>query len=336
MKKIRKFNIPYTFISALLGFFLLNNSFVFSQETEDQLASPKGIENSYYAEENESCLKCHGEKIYILQDTIMGLEKKASMCIDNRIDRDAFYNSVHYSFSCLDCHSYDYLTFPHALELRFEEHLNCLDCHGYDETYAKYKFEEIEEECMKSVHYQATNGSFTCWDCHDPHSNKLISRGSTNIPQVVLQTNSHCLECHGSIEAFELLSDKDLGNIVPKHQWLPNQELHFGAVRCIECHTEINDSLMVAHNILPAKDAVRNCVSCHSQNSILMGSLYKYQSKETRLESGFLNGAIINNNSYVIGANRSKFLNIISLLVFGLAFIVMSVHVTFRIIHRKN
>lgn len=307
-----------------------------AQEVTEEVVSSKGIENSFYAEENEECLKCHGGKSYILYDSISGTEKKASMCVDNRIDRDAFYNSVHFSFSCMDCHSYEYVEFPHPLAVRFEEKLNCTDCHGYDETYAKYKFEEIEEEHMKSVHFQSSNGDFKCWNCHDPHSNKLIRRETADIMAVVLASNSTCLNCHGNIEAFALLSEKELGDIVPMHQWLPNQELHFSAVRCIECHTEVNDSLLIAHNILPADQAVRKCVSCHSQNSILMGSLYKYQSKETRLESGFLNGAIINNNAYVIGANRSKFFNIFSILVFGFAFLVMGVHVTFRIIHRKN
>ena len=40
------------------------------------------------------------------------------------------------------------------------------------------------------------------------------------------------------------------------HEWLPNETLHFQNVRCIECHTQINDSILVAHLVLPKEKAL--------------------------------------------------------------------------------
>ncbi len=318
------------------AFVLLSNSIKdgLAQDIE-QLAPEKGIENNVYADENEQCFRCHGEKNYVLKDTIIGLEKKVSMCLQNRVERDEFYNSVHWSFSCFDCHSDEYLEFPHAISLRFEEYWTCMDCHGYDENFAQYKFEEIDEDHAKSVHFTSADGDFSCWNCHDPHSYKLLSRENKDISEVILESNKTCLDCHGSEDAFGLLSTRELGNVVPEHEWLPNQSLHFKSVRCIECHSQLNDSLLIAHNVMPSDSAVRNCVECHTGNSILMGSLYKFQSKENRSEYGFRNGTIIKNNSYVIGANRSRLLNIGSIGIFGLTLLVMGIHVIFRIRYRK-
>ena len=92
------------------------------------------------------------------------------------------------------------------------------------------------------------------------------------------------------------------------------------------------DSILVAHLIRPKTEAVRLCNECHSKNSILMASLYKFESKEQR-KDGFFNGIILN-ESYVIGANRNEYLNILSLLVLAGVIGVIVVHIFFRI--RKN
>jgi hypothetical protein len=41
------------------------------------------------------------------------------------------------------------------------------------------------------------------------------------------------------------------------HEWLPNQQLHFGSVRCIECHAVIQKDILVAHQIKPKEKAVK-------------------------------------------------------------------------------
>ncbi len=335
IKKCKNSVVPLFIIA---GFFILliGTAIAEPQQDEQEVAIEKGMENNIFADENENCFECHAEKYFVLKDTLFGEEKFSVMGDHNRIIRDEFYHSVHWSFGCMDCHSEEYNEFPHPLQVRFEDYWSCLDCHGYDENFAQFNFEEIDSEHMKSVHYTATDGDFSCWKCHDPHTYKLLSRSTTRIEEVIVESNNICLECHGNEEIFKLLSPKELGNVIPQHDWLPNQSLHFKAVRCIECHAEANDSILVAHHIQPADSAVRKCVECHSSNSILMGTLYKHRAQETREQQGFINGVIISNDAYVIGANRSRLLNVASLVLFGLVLGAIAVHTLLRIIIRKK
>ena len=63
-----------------------------------------------------------------------------------------------------------------------------------------------------------------------------------------------------------------------------------------------------------------------------MASLYKFESKVQRRD-GFFNGIILN-ESYVIGANRNEYLNIISLIIFIGVIGIIGIHVVFRM--RQN
>jgi hypothetical protein len=60
-----------------------------------------------------------------------------------------------------------------------------------------------------------------------------------------------------------------------------------------------------------------------------MASLYKFESKAQRRD-GFFNGIILN-ESYVIGANRNEYLNLLSLILFVGVIGVISIHIIFRI-----
>ena len=108
-------------------------------------------------------------------------------------------------------------------------------------------FEEIEKEFQQSTHFNANRDAFTCWKCHNPHSYKISIRDSKNITQSIAYDNQICLNCHSDFERFQLLTDRKEINLIQKHEWLPNQALHFSQVRCIECHARPNDSLLVAH-----------------------------------------------------------------------------------------
>jgi nitrate reductase cytochrome c-type subunit len=315
------------FLILLFGAFIIQKAA--GQDTVKLKASY--YEVSPYVEDNEKCLTCHGEPKYTLKDSAMGRTVTEYMCPDRIIDRDAFYSGVHRSFSCLDCHPYDFEVFPHSVEARLTEMLLCMDCHGYDESYAQYHFEEIEGEYGESIHHIE---GFSCWKCHDPHSYRAFMRNTSDIKDAILYDNNMCLNCHGNFERFMLLTDREEINLVASHDWLPNQLAHIRSVRCIECHTEINDSILIAHKILPKKEAVRNCAECHSRDSRLMQTLYKFEVKEER-KAGFVNGVIIN-NAYVIGANQNVILNRLSLIVFALTFLVILFHTVLRIIKLKN
>lgn len=301
-------------------------------ETEKQ--EKKTIEpqfsNFKNASENEKCLKCHGQSKYTYENKEENKTVNKRMYSELIIDRSTFYESNHREFKCIDCHSEDYVNFPHDGNLRMEAKATCLDCHGGDEQYAKFHFENIEKEFQESVHSEKHSKDFTCWMCHNAHTYKINARTNENIKQTIAYDNAICLNCHGDIRNYQLLTDKENPNLINKHEWLPNQVLHFRSVRCIECHTKnIADSTLVAHKILPKTEAVKKCQECHSTNSVLMASLYQYQVKEVRSTKGFITGSIVN-DSYVIGANRNYFLNMLSIIIASLVIIGITIHAILR------
>jgi hypothetical protein len=335
------FNMPYKIIRAfptLVLLLLALSSYTFGKESENQPspAQQYNPEDSPSFQDNEFCLRCHASGYFTLSDSVSGQTRRQAMCDNFNISRDKYYNSVHRSFSCTDCHSMEYQTFPHAASLRFEPAFACIDCHGGDENFAKYHFEGIEEDYSKSVHFKLENGEFTCWKCHNPHSYIPLARRDSLTTNFVVSSNQMCLECHGDFEKFQLLSDRELSGVIKKHDWLPNQNLHFKSVRCIECHSAINNDILISHNILPKDSAISDCVKCHSGNSILMGTLYKFRTIESRKSFGFVNSAIIANDSYVIGANHSRFMNLTGILIIILTLFAVCVHIIFRIQKSKK
>ncbi len=283
--------------------------------------------------ENQKCLKCHGDNFYTYYNEWTETDVKERMNPYYVIDSTDFYNSNHDGFVCIDCHSYEYEEFPHPGYLRMELKYTCLDCHAGDEDYAMYNFEQIQEEFENSVHSSRHDETFTCWMCHDPHEYKINARTNLNVKEIIIYDNEICLSCHADIDKYQLLTDARNPNILETHEWLPNQALHFKSVRCIECHALSSDTLLVAHQIMPKENAVKKCVECHSDNSILMASLYKHQAQERRNKAGFINGSILN-EAYVIGANRNVYLNWISVALFGLVFIGIFTHAVLRIIKK--
>jgi len=279
--------------------------------------------------DNNRCFKCHGQEKYEYTNATLGKQVKAMMCSERLIHKNEFYSSNHKSFSCTDCHSAEYVKFPHSGELRMEQKYNCIDCHGGDEKFSEYHFEDIDSEYQKSVHYILEDDGFSCWKCHNPHTYKISVRNKENLKETIVYDNAICLNCHSNFSHFQLLTDRKEINIIQKHDWLPNQTLHFVNMRCIECHTQINNNIPVSHLIKSKDQAVRLCNECHSKNSMLMASLYKFESKEQRRD-GFFNGIILN-ASYVIGANRNEYLNLLSLIIFVGVIVIIGIHIIFRI-----
>ncbi len=323
------------FLFGTLIFFCAHNFASGSVHTGENSNKTDSVTfRSPFFEDNERCFKCHGQNKYEYTNENLGRQVKDLMFSERIVDRTRFYQSNHKSFSCTDCHSGEYVKFPHPGELRMEEKYNCIDCHGGDEKFAKFHFEEIESEYQMSVHFKLEPEGFTCWKCHGPHDYKINIRNSTNIKETILYDNNICLDCHANFNHFKLLTEKEEINILQKHEWLPNQISHFKNVRCIECHSEINDTVLVSHLINPKEKAVKKCNECHSQNSMLMSSLYKFQSREQR-KDGFFNGIILN-QSYVIGANRNEYLNILSIVISALVLIIIGIHVFFRASGKQN
>lgn len=288
---------------------------------------------SAYDEENNSCFHCHGQEKYKYTNETLGTVVTDLMCENRIVRKTDFYRSNHKSFACTDCHTGGYDTFPHPGEARMEQKYNCLDCHSNDMQFAQYRFEEIDAEYHESVHAKLEAEGFTCWSCHNPHTYRITAR-NRNLTETVAYDNAICLNCHSNFNRFQLLTDREEINIIDQHDWLPNQKSHFGSVRCIECHARVSDSLLVSHFVRPKDQAVKQCNECHSKNSLLMASLYKYESKAQR-QDGFFNGVIMN-DAYVIGANRNEYLNYISAAVLIMVLGGIVVHIFFRIKNRKK
>ncbi len=338
-------------VLAIIGVFLLIYAISKSAETELPEASmgqsPVVDSSKIYnpadtaylkkfknAVENENCLKCHGQSKYTYENAESGKKVTKRMYVELIMNREVFYESNHREFKCIDCHSEDYGTFPHPGALRMEAKANCLDCHGGDEKYAKFHFESIDKEFMESMHSEKHSDDFTCWMCHNAHTYKITARSDDNIKHTIAYDNAICLDCHGNISKYQVLTDKQNPNIIRKHEWLPNQVLHFQSVRCIECHTrKQDDSTLVAHKILPKTQAVKKCTECHSSNSVLMAALYKYQVKEVRSAKGFFT-SVFSGDSYAIGANRNFYLNMLSIVILSIVFAGIIIHAVLRIVKK--
>ena len=284
--------------------------------------------------ENSHCLKCHASQTYTFYNEWLDSETKRMMNPFYILDTTMIEASVHGGFKCSDCHSPDYKTYPHNAELKLEPLNTCIDCHGGDDTYADYQFDKIEEEFHKSVHFEVSGESFTCSKCHNQHYYRATARNSSNISEIVSYNNGICLSCHDNLLKYQTIAADENPQLGQVHDWLPNQELHFQNVRCIECHTVVVDSFMVSHNIMRKEKALRDCNDCHSSNSILKASLYKYKNIQARSEDGKI-GALIQNEAYIIGANQNPFMKVLSFIIFGLAVVAIAIHWVFRIVKRK-
>jgi len=310
--------------SVFLSFLLLL-LIGFSQKTQAQ--------EKVLAPESDLCLKCHTHQTFTFKNTLTSKMDKRMMNPLYILDKGHFASGVHAKFKCTDCHSADYGTYPHNAELKLEPLSSCLDCHGGDKKYAVYQFERIDEEFQKSVHFQKSGESFTCSKCHNQHYYQAQSRKNSDVNEIVRFSNDMCRSCHSNSTKFQLISDTLKPALSSIHEWLPNQELHFANVRCIECHTQVVDSLAVSHNILPKEKALKNCVECHSKNSMLEASLYKYKNLQTRSQEGKLN-SIISNKSYVIGAYQNDWLNRFSIIIFLMALTGVCIHLIVRIVKK--
>lgn len=288
---------------------------------------------SYQNARQHTCLKCHSGQSFTFSNEVTGKIEKRLMNPYYVLDTLGLAAGVHKNFDCTDCHSPEYETYPHASNLKLEPLSSCLDCHGGDETYASYKFEQIQEEFEKSVHFQHYNESFDCSKCHSQHTYSATARNSSNVLEIVDYNNKMCLSCHADMKKFQMVSGKANPELVKVHSWLPNQELHFKHVRCIECHTEVIDSLMVSHNILSKDKAVKKCVECHSANSRLKASLYKYENLQKRSEDGSI-GSFLSNSSYVIGTHQSPVLKLLSYIIFIATLIGIVIHSIFRLLKK--
>lgn len=282
------------------------------------------------AKDNHKCLKCHSSP------TLKLLDKETGTFRNFSINEDKFLNSNHGNLKCQNCHTGNFNEFPHPADL--SQNLDCYNCHeGSQELNSSYEFDndkfksvpmkDIYDEFDKNVHKNIENLEFDCFTCHNPHS---FDRDFDNYSEKIESDNQMCMQCHdASISSIPVIINKGK-SIDVIHGWLPNQKLHWENVRCIDCHSSYAGTNL-SHNIMPKEDALKNCESCHTKNSVLLTKLYKHEVKETRQKMGFINGSLVN-EAYVIGSTRNELLDNLSVLLFALTILGIVIHGSIRLI----
>ncbi|NOZ47021.1 MAG: hypothetical protein GXO79_09595 [Chlorobi bacterium] len=300
MKILKFFNVIIPLIFFFTG--------IFSAYSENEPTLP---DNTY-------CLRCHGMK------TLSYIEESTGVIKNLFVDSIKFNHSNHQKLKCAVCHDKGFDIYPHNFSLETKK-LQCTKCHKDDPKFDKFHFNEVEKEFYNSVHYKNLKDKFDCYSCHDPHKFE-ISQGNKSIEDAIKTDNEICLKCHKSTLAFSNLSDKKYIDLEIAHSWLPNLEIHWKTVMCIDCHTPTtNDISHQSHEIVGADKAEKNCVSCHSTNSILMTKLYKYQTKQSNQKNGFINSRALN-EAYTIGMTRNIYLDKLSILIAVLTLAGIFIH----------
>ncbi|MEO5364109.1 MAG: cytochrome c3 family protein [Magnetococcus sp. DMHC-8] len=267
--------------------------------------------------DDQACLRCHGMKSMAYQDPVTGGMRKLA------IDPVAMAASSHAGLTCRSCHGPGFEAYPHFEEAK-REALHCLECHKGNDAFPYALFESIEKGFVRSIHARALPDRFSCVSCHDPHVfHGLFQTSVTDVPAQVRQDNAVCLNCHRNNEYIKELTGRVLPLLANSHAWLPDLERHWQAVRCVECHTGSNRPR--DHLILGKTMALRDCVSCHSRDSLLLGKLYLYQAAEERQKAGFVNAMVLN-NAYIIGMTRNLWLDWAGLALLGLTALVLLGH----------
>jgi hypothetical protein len=295
------------------------------QEVEDSVLNQNEWISDFY-EENEKCFRCHEAGVApseeLTEETIYHLSSENLL-----FSREEFYNSNHRSFACTDCHGNDN---TNLRELVKEGEFTCANCHGFDETSDQYHFALKVEEYNRSVHATSENIDFSCWECHNPHTYRSKSSETSSPPETITYHNTICLGCHSKLTHDSANQGNGDRKEFEHHDWLPNHTIHLSVVKCIECHTQINNGIYLTHLVLPGEQSEMRCVECHSQEPRWLATLYKYQAKEQRSTKGFFTGTRLHELS-IFGMNGTDYLNTISIVIYLLALFAIAVHIYLRI-----
>ena len=269
---------------------------------------------------NAECYGCHSEEgLRNPPREDMDMEKLADLLTRP----DGFDAGVHTGMACKECHATGYVEYPHG-ETEEPSIKPCLECHPQ-------RGGVIEKEFKDSVHYQEHGDKFTCISCHEAHYMQVAEK--IKLPrEIALQDNGFCQRCHESELLFaEFTEKRELPNLNKVHDWLPNPDLHWGALRCVDCHTA-ETRVSISHQILPKDKAEQECVSCHSRDSSLRTRLYRYLVREDRLAKvGFVNSVLLT-DAYVVGATRNEWLEKASLWIVATVLAGLALHALLRIL----
>ncbi len=323
-----------------LSFLLLMLLSAFIVERESNRSTDEvGLDSfrlvSKHVDENERCFKCHDKPVELADAGKTAFSDSIKLEEHQIITRQEFYSSNHKSLACIGCHADPTPEEPDRTSREAAASKTCNDCHQYIKKHEVYHFASIEEEFIKSIHYQKKQSEFTCWKCHDAHKYRTVYRTSEDISAAVDYDNAICLSCHKDAGSYSESHYEEMKDTLEMHKWLPEMKEHFEGVRCLDCHTKIDEDVLVAHLVMRKEHAVKKCGECHSQNSILLTTLYKNQPRDSSATNLLFN-SVVKKNIYVMGANRSELLNSICLSLLGLILCGIIVHLIPRILTKKK
>lgn len=260
------------------------------------------------------------------------------------IDMPEFRQSDHGDMTCVDCHTLGFDDYPHSYP---RQRLVCMACHpgplektpenvelGFRRIIedAEYEFMRIEEEYENSVHFDDVV-NFTCEECHDPHYFRATKRQPSPL-DILENDNAPCIRCHKA-DALDMhmLSDPADPDLVSEHEYVQLPKMHLDNTRCVDCHSDVGK--IVAHDMREEEDADQGCMSCHSTGSIMMTRHYRYHDEFEGSDLGFHNAALMQ-DTYVMGANRNRYIDYISYAIIGITLLVLGVYGVNRLIHKRR
>lgn len=270
----------------------------------------------------DNCLGCHSTAgLNNPPRSGLNLMKLAKLLVDG----GKYDHSAHGGLACTDCHAKGYGE-AHGTDGVRGETKFCGSCHTRT-------FPQKEAEFKLSVHHKKWPDRFPCETCHNPHIYQ--SAAKIESPRaIVAQDNGFCLDCHEREERFrDFAPDKTPPDLDKVHAWLPHVDMHWKAVRCVDCHTADLPPGM-SHEVQTKDKAKRRCADCHSVDSILRNRLFQHRvvDETSRINQlGFINAVMLPDH-YLVGANRNVWLERASWVLVSLALAAFGLHALIRVI----
>jgi predicted CXXCH cytochrome family protein len=183
--------------------------------------------------------------------------------IDKVNDKDLlnsgqFNHTTHAKFGCKTCH--DTVTADHPKDGKVTRTTTCTNCHN-----------DITAEYATSNHSLNVPN---CSACHNPHKVQKPDEISA------LTMTATCMNCH------------NYNKIKSTHaQWLPQTDLHLGAITCVTCHTKVKNYVVSVY-------VTRRNVKTNASNPVIAD--YSYLSKKIGSQDV----------QYLVDSNRDDYISI--------------------------
>jgi thiosulfate reductase cytochrome b subunit len=248
---------------------------------------------------NEQCMECHNSSILklskqeledqvVIEGKPVPAAPKAPFFFGelNLAIRARQYNEgVHADTTCVTCHK-DIAETPHQQRVK---PVRCKECHEESVAAAEAGAHRTKIEPNKAP-------APGCIGCHNVHYGKGADEFAKDFRGKI------CIDCH---KAYGMPPEKGHKNIY-------EFDTHLKKLECIACHRGKQRGV---HGILPVKEGVARCQSCHTRDSILSKEKKAGELVHYIQQTHFINADAMKKFAYVIGANRIPALDTVIILI---------------------